>query len=150
MLLQRFSLFHHREIIWNVAFFLKDKEKKLILLLFHGLRFRTFWRLPDAVQRGLQDGDPVVAPSLASLSSDFSQRVLDEAEPHYPASPSDKSTTREEFSARAGSSRFPKREMLSSFYNLQRKGEQSASWRKGTGLRKERGSGGTQGLRLLL
>lgn len=31
-------------------FFLKDKEKKLILLLFHGLRFRTFWRLPDAVQ----------------------------------------------------------------------------------------------------
>lgn len=99
---------------------------------------------------GLQDGDPMVSPSLTSLASDFPQRVLDEAEPHDPGSPSNKSTTSGEFSARAGSSRFPKREMLSSFYNLQRKGEQSASWRKGPGLLTERGSGGIEGLWLLL
>lgn len=43
LLLQWFLLFHQGEIIWNVSFFLKDKKKKLILLLFHGLSFRTFW-----------------------------------------------------------------------------------------------------------
>lgn len=61
-------------------------------------------------------------------------------DPYYPSRLSDKSTTRRAFSASAGSSQFPKWQVLSSFNNLQRKAGQRASWRKRTELIEERRS----------